>query len=266
MTFEEPFVRWFMVAFFSLFGAWLIWRRGPVGGGGGIGSIACGPDPQAKRLRAALDERRDLRTGSSHGNEIAGAFSLALAVVCTLAPVPVSAAYAIFCLLVAALAGFEYGAKRRGTQQRTAILGRREPTHVIPWYWFASAALATASLGVYGTGGWQRVLVVAIVAVATWIGIGFAARAAVLPSALSGHDVGAELVVDRRLRLCRAGGAFTTAVAPLYVFASFSGFTQSPAHVVSWLLCAFAAAAPALWLRGQLHRQLTQQEYAALAT
>ncbi len=234
----DALLRWFIVLYLASIAVVRIGFRRQLGNAtSAVQRFWCSDDPLGERLSAALARR--LRAGDSSDRAciITGSAALVLAGTCAWTPLAASLAYAFDCTIVVAVMWMN-GKTIRADGPRSAPLSNRRAMPTIPYALLAVAAIAALSLVAFGLRQTTDALAVLAVIVAVGLSVGCAASLAASPTYLPGEDLDAEMIVDRRLRFFRAGSAFITAVAPLFVFASFSGYSLSTARFASWLLCA----------------------------
>src|ERR1700685_4415246 len=142
----DVWIRWYMVAFFVLFGAWFLMRRTLCAQAGAFIRGRCDDSPWARRLDAAVERRErveDLRTQTMA--YVCGGASLLAAVIAALTPVPVTMLYALVCVVLAVSVAIAYERLRRAGGPRVASLRARDPNAVAPWYAYALTAITVVS-------------------------------------------------------------------------------------------------------------------------
>jgi hypothetical protein len=224
-------IHWYMVAFFALFGLFLIVFHSAFGDIRAFFRGVCGGDADAKRLARAVERRRELERfpGSQIGLGL-GIASLCCAALGAFLPAPPTMLYALLCLALAGALGASYVSLRRAGGPRVASLRYRDPNTVVPSYVYVlTAASSVSALSFIDKAPVGALLVTSAAVIIAAIGRGTAA----LPALLSGEDVAVERYVDDRLRALRTVSLLGTATAPPFVFATFSNYADSAAHVVT---------------------------------
>lgn len=248
----DMWIRWYMVVFFTLFGAWFLVRRSLCARAGALIRVGRDGSPWTRRLGAAVERRErieGLRTQTAA--YVCGGVSLLAAFTAALAPVPVTMLYALVCVVLATSVATVYERLRRAGGPRVASLRARDPNAVAPWYAYALTATAAVSpLAYLSVAPAAAVLVTVAGMLIAAVGCGVASS----PALISGDDVAVEQYVDDRLRTVRTVNLLATACAPAFVFSSFTGYTDSPLHVAVELVT-FAAFAVTFVLQIALMRR-----------
>lgn len=242
----EPWIRWYMVAFFALFGIWMLQKRSMCARAGALIAQRCDGTPWSTRLAAVVvrrEELEDLRTTTIATT--VGVTSLVLAVLAALAPIPVTMLYPVLCVVLALSVAIGYERLRRAGGPRVASLRARDPNAVVPPYVYALVAIGVVSPLTFLPVSPDAALIVTI---AGLLVAGVARGVAASPAFVPGQDVAVEQYVDERLRAVRTVNLLSTAVAPAFVFASFTGNFDSPLHASAEAV-AFAAFAVCLTLQ-----------------
>lgn len=245
-------IRWFMVVFFTGFGAWMLITRDSFANASGFFRCFHLDEPAQTRLVSAYRrrERSEALPSASMGG-VLGALSLALALIAALTQAPVTLLYAADVFALAAILTLGYARLRRATRRRFASLHVRAAGTIAPWYAWAIVAITS----VLPLAWLPRTPVSACLVTAAGVAIVLLAwRVASLPALLNGEDLAVEAFVDERLRAARVTNLLSTAVAPSFVFEAFTGYTDSPLHVAA-LSVAFVAFNTMLWLYVRLLRR-----------
>lgn len=225
----ELWIRWYMIVFFTLFGVWFLMKRTTCAKAGAFISGVCDGTPWADRLAAVVRRREQLE--DLHSQTMAyvlGGCSLLLAVLAAFTPLAVTLLYALLCVVLALTIATEYERLRRVAGPRAASLRMRDPGAVAPWYVYALTAAAVVSPLTYIP---VAPVAAVLVTIAGLLMGGVALGVVKSPAVIPGNDVSVEQYVDDRLRAIRAVNLLGTSAAPAFVFASFTGYTDSALHV-----------------------------------
>jgi hypothetical protein len=197
------------------------------------------------RLRAACRQRGELEAVDTRAARCFPPLCFGAALLCAAGLVPAPLCLAGLTAGLAAIFALSLWQVRGAGARRLATLRRRNPTEVVPWYWFAllcgnAAAIVTAA-DVRAPNASALLAASASVCCAC-----VAWRIAGMPALLSGADLEAERFVDQRLRFGRATGVLflAYAVLPLYSYLGVFAGWEWPVR----FLAQFSFIAFSLWL------------------
>lgn len=211
-------------------------------------AFAAATPEQALRLASVLRFRTAAEAKSPRFSRFTGAFALLTAVAIVFLHVPASLGYAALVLCLALQMAVAYGEFQASSERRAARLTRRT------WYRVLSpAVLVYAAASLYGIIACAAVPQLRPTATllfpAVAIMLTLAARIAVAPARLLGHDPEIEDLVDDRIRFYRANAIAVAAGLPINVFITFS--QDYLPHTVEYAflpsIVGFACAA-AMWI------------------
>jgi hypothetical protein len=241
---EYGWVRWYMVAFFILFGAWLLIRRASFASARCVVPGAGLDERTTDRLQAAYCCRRRREALPSVAMaSIIGGTSFAMAALGAFTRASVTLLYAALTVVMAGVLAGAFVRLRRSESRRVASLRARDPSTVAPWYAWSAVAVAVVLPLLWLERAPLGSLTVVCAGVTILV---LARRVAAMPALLLGEDLAVERFVDERVRADRTTHLLAVAVAPGYVFEAFGGFTDSPAHVVALAFTLVALAAVTL--------------------
>jgi hypothetical protein len=214
-------LHWIWVAFFILFGIYLMFRpdcftriRGKFDR-----PLSRTGEEWRDRVTAAVIRREEAeRVPKVLGFYIGGA-TVALGIVAALTWIEPGLLYGVMCLVLAAVSGITYLQLRNMQSKRVAVLAPRTAASVIPAYWFLLAVVAALSILAFAVRPEVRAATI-IVCVSSLITTAIAWRLTRLPALLSGQDVALEKIVDDRVREVRSGHILGLAIVQLFVFCS----------------------------------------------
>jgi hypothetical protein len=236
----EIWIRWYMTAFFVLFGAYLIWKRACLAQ---VGPLVQRPPggPAAERFDAAVERREELESipGEAIGWTTGGS-ALIAALLCAFTRVTPTLLYALVCLVLAGSLAAAYFSLRRNGARRVASLQPRRQSAAIPSWLGAAAALGSVLPLMY----LDLAPLAAVVTTAAALTIAIVGvRVAQLPAMLPGDDPEIDAYLDRRLRAVRAVNLIATSTAPPFVFVVFTAALSPQAAFAGWHASATLGAA-----------------------
>jgi hypothetical protein len=205
-------------------------------------------DATAERVGDAGCRRKELENVSPAYGVGIGLAWLAFAACCALGVGTPALWYAAAFLTLSGVMAAVFLHVRSVAKKRIALLSTRSATEVVPWYWFAAAAVVAVAALAWSElrePGWPALLICAAALASAWL----AWRIATMPALLSGDDVPAERYVDEHLRFGRATAVLLFAFVEVFVFVMFdigrSGTFRGSA-VLAWTT-AFAWLAFSAW-------------------
>lgn len=242
----DLFIRYCMDTFFVVFGAAFVYSPGYLAGICPYFKYIALPGSYGDRLHDALLHRKQLENLSPAYGAAIGWLSIGLGAICIASKVPVTVLYAMLCIGLALVIALAFVKLRTVTGKRLASLRARDPQHVAPPYMYVPGVVAALMLGSYLSSPVTAAPAI-MVAASSLAMLVVAWRVSDMPALISGEDVPVEQFIDDRLRTARTIKLIGLAGAPLYVFAAFSGFSDTLVHFVAFLAAFIAFVLPAYW-------------------
>jgi hypothetical protein len=257
---DDVFLRWYMVGFFALFGAWTMAARGCLGSVCSMVPAIRGDEAAQDRLHRALVHRTD-REGFSKALGVAiGACSFAGAALGATTTIPIALLYAAVTIALALGSFAGYVRLRRISGPRAASLRIRHPWNVVPWY--AYAALTSVALLPLLTIARTPVAAVLVGGAALLI-VATGWKVATLPALLGGDDLPVERFVDERVRMVRVVSLLGTSTAPVFVFFAIGARHFTPLDAAATTVAFVALIASVSWQLSLMRRPAVPGEIAS---
>jgi hypothetical protein len=214
-------LHWIWVAFFIVFGIYLMVRPGcltkirgmferPLSGTG---------EEFQHRVQAAVLRREEAESVPRVIAVYIGGITVALGIVAALTWIQSGLLYGVMCLLFAMISGITYLQLRNMQAKRVAVLAPRTPVSVIPAFWFFAAVASALSILAFALRPDARVSTI-IVCVSSLLTTAIAWRLTRLPALLSGQDIAMEKLVDDRVRATRSRNVLNLAIIQPFVLCS----------------------------------------------
>jgi hypothetical protein len=242
------FLHWFWVAFFVLFGIYVVFKPDCFTR---IRSMFVHAMPRTDeatraRIQAAVVRREEAEHIPRTIGLYIGGVTLALGIVAAFTWIQPAMLYGVMCLVFAAVSGITYLQLRNMQPKRIAVLAPRTPVSVISPYWFAAGAVSAVSILTYAMRPEARIasIIVCISSIAT---TAIAWRLTSLPALLSGQDVATEQLVDERVRALRSSNTLGLAIVQPFVLAAQFIDGATPAQLAAFFFSVSLFVAYMIW-------------------
>lgn len=221
MHWYVEFERWYVGAFLTLFGLFILWKGAAFNSCSRFFYLELRDTRLKDRFAPVVERRKELERGNDWAWRVAGLSSMLfglLVIVRALSPV---IGYALLCADLAIVMSQIYLNMRNRSERRAASLQPRTATSAVPVLWYVGALISAALPLAFISYPSLRVPAVIVAAACVTIVL-VAARTSQMAALLAGDDPDIELYVDTRLRWSRVSGLLALAYAASYVFIAFS--------------------------------------------
>lgn len=249
------FLRWFWTAFFAAFGVYYLIRPDCMMRTS-CKVVRLQEPSDADRVNAAVERRRKVEHISHALGYAAAVFAFLCAFLCGFHVLQPVLLYALFCLGLALTMSGAYLQLRNSQPKRVAVLAPRTPRTVIPdWVFVAAGVSAFVALPLVLVP--QYAISASFVFLSTLLTLGAAWRLTSLPALLQGVDLGAESLLDSRLRFNRSGTVLILSVVQPFVLCSQAMQSDSPVAVAGYAITLVIFLSVALWFARKLFAKVS---------